>query len=169
MGYGGVVRVCLVAYPAPWGVPLEVALLQRAALTFARILEAQKISSTDVAGNERCWMPRAVCFNQYVSWIDPWLGLYRKSSLNCLYHFCFWRNARHRVGWWFAVGSGSSFQLSMFTPGLFANSRSMQKGNAQLVHNPLSTATAIVCPWSFAVNVKPSTLTSSSIGHFFKN
>ena len=49
MGYGGVVRVCLVAYPAPWGVPLEVALLQRAALTFARILEAQKISSTDVA------------------------------------------------------------------------------------------------------------------------
>ena len=83
--------------------------------------------------------------------------------------FCFWRNARLRVGWWFAVGSGSSFQLSMFTPGLFANSRSMQKGNAQLVHNPLSTATTIVCPWSFAVNVKPSTLTSSSIGHFFKN
>ena len=34
------VRVCLVAYPPPWGVPLELALLQRVLpLTFNKISE----------------------------------------------------------------------------------------------------------------------------------
>ena len=126
----------LVAYPAPWGVPLELPPLQRVLLplTFTRILDSvqksfpQKCRERRVQGDEKIFK-----HEEY--------SVAEKSGV-----FLFLEKWRADGSPW-AVASlvpASNYQCSrhrLFTsPETSRRRRRMQKGNAQLVRNPLSAS-----------------------------